>query len=93
METVGLDWSNLSDVVKIGSCKKTIFNELGRKVNRIQIVYFIDDKEFVKKSDCVTTTRVIENKVPDYSKYVTTSDYVQFTRDIIQEKWKNKKIK
>ena len=58
METVGLDLSNLSDVVKNG-CEKTIFNELGRKVNRIKIVYFIDDSEFVKKSDCVTTTRVI----------------------------------
>ena len=69
METVGLNLSNLSDV-KSGSCKKTIFNELGRKVNRIQIVYFIDDSEFVKKSDCVTTTRIIENKVPDYSKYI-----------------------
>ena len=91
METVCLDLSNLSEVVKNGSCKKTTFNDLGRNVNRIQIVYFIDDSEFVKKSDCVTTTRVImsyENKIPDYSKYITTSDYVQFTRDIIQEKWK-----
>ena len=70
METVCLDLSNLSEVVKNGSCKKTTFNDLGRNLNRIQIVYFIDDSEFVKKSDCVTTTRVIENKVPDYSKYI-----------------------
>ena len=62
--------------------KKNIFSELVRKFNRIQAIY---DSEFVKKTDYVTKIRVIENKIPNCSKYITNSDYVEFTSDIIQE--------
>ena len=60
METIPVDLSNLSDVVKNEFVKKDVYDELFRKVNAIQAV---DASRLVKKSDSDTNTSeiLIEN--------------------------------
>ena len=60
METIPVDLSNLSDVVKNEFVKKDVYDELFKKVNAIQAV---DASRLVKKSDSDTNTSeiLIEN--------------------------------
>ena len=60
METIPVDLSNLSDVVKNKFVKKDVYDELFKKVNAIQAV---DASRLVKKSDSDTNTSeiLIEN--------------------------------
>ena len=60
METIPVDLSNLSDVVKNEFVKKDVYDELFKKVNAIQAV---DAGRLVKKSDSDTNTSeiLIEN--------------------------------
>ena len=60
METIPVDLSNLSDVVKNKFVKKDVYDELFKKVNAIQAV---DAGRLVKKSDSDTNTSeiLIEN--------------------------------
>ena len=60
METIPVDLSNLSDVVKTEFVKKDVYDELFKKVNAIQAV---DAGRLVKKSDSDTNTSeiLIEN--------------------------------
>ena len=60
METIPVDLSNLSDVVKNEFVKKDVYDELFKKVNAIQA---IDASRLVKKSDSDTNTSeiLIEN--------------------------------
>ena len=53
METIPVDLSNLSDVVKNEFVKKDVYDELFKKVNAIQAV---DAGRLVKKSDSDTNT-------------------------------------
>ena len=53
METIPVDLSNLSDVVKNKFVKKDVYDELFKKVNAIQAV---DAGRLVKKSDSDTNT-------------------------------------
>ena len=56
METIPVDLSNLSDVVKNEFVKKDVYDELFKKVNAIQAV---DASRLVKKSDSDTNTSEI----------------------------------
>ena len=60
METIPVDLSNLSEVVKNEFVKKDVYDELFKKVNAIQA---IDASRLVKKSDSDTNTSeiLIEN--------------------------------
>ena len=60
METIPVDLSNLSEVVKNEFVKKDVYDELFKKVNAIQAV---DASRLVKKSDSYTNTSeiLIEN--------------------------------
>ena len=60
METIPVDLSNLSEVVKNEFVKKDVYDELFKKVNAIQAV---DASRLVKKSDSDTNTSeiLIEN--------------------------------
>ena len=60
METIPVDLSNLSDVVKNEFVKKDVYDELFKIVNAIQAV---DAGRLVKKSDSDTNTSeiLIEN--------------------------------
>ena len=60
METIPVDLSNLSDVVKNEFVKKDVYDELFKKVNAIQAV---DASRLVKKPDSDTNTSeiLIEN--------------------------------
>ena len=53
METIPVDLSNLSDVVKNEFVKKDVYDELFKNVNAIQAV---DAGRLVKKSDSDTNT-------------------------------------
>ena len=53
METIPVNLSNLSDVVKNKFVKKDVYDELFKKVNAIQAV---DAGRLVKKSDSDTNT-------------------------------------
>ena len=53
METIPVDLSNLSEVVKNEFVKKDVYDELFKKVNAIQAV---DAGRLVKKSDSDTNT-------------------------------------
>ena len=59
---VPVDWSKLSDVVKNGVAKKTVYDKLVAKVNNI------DTKDIVLKAKNQTDKTELEKKIPDVSK-------------------------
>ena len=59
---IPVDWSKLSDVVKIGVVKKTVYDKLVEKVNDI------DTKDIGLKTKNQTDKTELEKKIPDMSK-------------------------
>ena len=59
---IPVDWSKLSDVVKIGAVKKTVYDKLVEKVNDI------DTKDIGLKTKNQTDKTELEKKIPDMSK-------------------------
>ena len=64
LETIPANLSNLSNVVKKEVVKKTVYNELVKKVNAI------NTSAFVLKTQYNTNKWYIENKISDTSKLV-----------------------
>ena len=58
---IPVDFSKLSDVVKNGVLKKTVYNKLVAKVDNI------DTGDFVLKTKYNTDKTELENKIPDTS--------------------------
>ena len=58
---IPVDFSKLSDVVKNGALKKTVYNKLVAKVDNI------DTGDFVLKTKYNTDKTELENKIPDTS--------------------------
>ena len=65
LATVPVDLSKLSNVVKNGVVKKTVYDKLVAKVNNI------DTSGLVKKNDYNTKITEIEGKIPDISGLAT----------------------
>ena len=64
MAPVPVDLSKISDVVKNGAIKKTVYDKLVTKV------YNIDTSEFVLKTTDNTDKAELEKKIPDVSNLV-----------------------
>ena len=69
LETVPLDLSKLSNVVKNDVVKKTVYDKLVAKVNNI------DTNDFVLKTNFNTNFIGLENKIPNTSGLVKKTDY------------------
>ena len=69
LATVPVDLSKLSNVVKNGVVKKTVYDKLVAKVNNI------DTCDFVLKTNFNTKFTRLENKIPNTSGLVKKTDY------------------
>ena len=67
LKTIPADLSMLSNVVKNDVVKKTLFDELVKKVNAIKT---FDASDLVKKADYNTRIENIEKKIPDDDTYI-----------------------
>ena len=80
LETTSIDLSGLSDVVKNEVVKKTVFDELVKKVNATQTT---DSSNLVKKADYDTKLAETQKKIIDcdHDKYITTQEFNKLTVD------------
>ena len=81
LETIPVDLSKLTDLVKNNIVKKTDYDELVKKVNVIQA---IDTSNLVEKTDYNTKIIEIEKKITDHdhsNKYITTQKFNRLTAD------------
>ena len=69
LATVPVDLSKLSNVVKNGVAKKTVYDKLVAKVDNI------DTSDFVLKTNLNTKFTGLENKIPNTSGLVRKTDY------------------
>ena len=76
LKTVPVNLSKLSNVVKTDVVKETIYNELVKRVNVVQI---IDTSELVKKANYNTKLAEIKKKIPGHGQYITTYDLNKFS--------------
>ena len=70
--------SKLNDSVKTEVVKKTVYDELVKKVNAIQTS---DARNVVKKANYNTKIAEIEKKIldPDRSKFITIQEFIKLT--------------
>ena len=85
IETITVDLHKLSNVVKSDAVKKTLYDELVKKVNAIQT---IDTSDLVKKTDYDTKLEETKRKIPNHDKYITTNDFNKFSGTIFGERLK-----
>ena len=85
IETTTVDLHKLSNVVKSDAVKKTLYDELVKKVNAIQTIATSD---LVKKTDYDTTLEETKRKIPNHDKYITTNDFNKFSGAIFDERLK-----
>ena len=69
LATVPVDQNKLSNVVKNGVVKKTVYDKLVAKVNNI------DTTDFVLKTNCNTKFTGLENKIRNTSSLIKKTDY------------------
>ena len=78
LETTPADLSKLSNEVKNDVVKKTVYDELVKKVNAVQTT---DNSNLVKKSDYNKKFNKIEKKITDHNhdKYIATQEFDTLT--------------
>ena len=74
---VPVDLSKLSDVVKNGVVKKTVFDELVAKVNNI------DTSDFVLKTKYQIDKTELEKKIPDMSNLVKKAKLTELENKVL----------
>ena len=79
LQPTSVDLSKLGDVVKNEVVKKTVYDELVKKVNPIQAG---NAGILIKKADYNTKIYIIEKKLDhNHSKYITTQEFNKLTKD------------
>ena len=73
---VPVDLRELNDVIAKEVVKKDVYDELGKKVNAIDI------SKLVNKTDYNAKIKRIENKVPSITHSATTSAFTAFKKKI-----------
>ena len=79
LETAPVDLSKQSNVVKNDVVKKTEYNELVRKFDKIKTTRTSD---LVRKTDFSTKINEIENKITtdhNHAKYITTQELTNYS--------------
>ena len=79
LETAPVDLSKQSNVVKNDVVKKTEYNELVRKFDKIKTT---GTSDLVRKTDFSTKINEIENKITtdhNHAKYITTQELTNYS--------------
>ena len=73
LETASNDLSKLNNVIDNDVLKNTRYDELLEKVKTFDA---IDTSALVKKFDCNTKSKEIEQEIPEHDKFNTTGDLI-----------------
>ena len=85
LKIVPTDLSKLSNEVDNDVVKKTVYDELFKKVNSI---HAIDISELLKETDNDTKTKDIKKRVSTHDNHITTTEFNQFSGTLRDDRLK-----